>query len=414
MFLVIGMIGLVTSRSITRPIGQLVDTTRAIRGGDLTKRVGLSTPDELGELASSFDHMTTQLIERNQEIEEMYYQQIRETAQRDAVLTSIGDAVIMQTPEGDILLRNQAALTLIKKIESDSTARALFDRTRLTPDSLKQAHTVELASHFFSVIATQVRLSSGSLLGYVIVFRDITALLEAERLKDAMIQQMSHDLRTPLTVIHSSIDLVRALEIGNLSHQGRDFIQKAMDSLYVLERMIDQVVDVSSITSNRFSISPEYLNLSELLRQRVSNWQAQAQSCNLALTLELPSKDLWIDGDLHYLSQVLDHLIRNACSYTLPGGEVNLMATVTDGNAKIYVMDNGVGIPADELARVFDRLYRGSATEAGVTNTRGLGLGLYLSQCIVEAHGGTITIDSKVDYGTVVQIELPARQGVQK
>jgi signal transduction histidine kinase len=225
---------------------------------------------------------------------------------------------------------------------------------------------------------------------------------------------MSHDLRTPLTVIHSSIDLVRALEIGNLSHQGRDFIQKAMDSLYVLERMIDQVVDVSSITSNRFSISPEYLNLSELLRQRVSNWQAQAQSCNLALTLELPSKDLWIDGDLHYLSQVLDHLIRNACSYTLPGGEVNLMATVTDGNAKIYVMDNGVGIPADELARVFDRLYRGSATEAGVTNTRGLGLGLYLSQCIVEAHGGTITIDSKVDYGTVVQIELPARQGVQK
>jgi two-component system sensor histidine kinase VicK len=408
------MIGLFTSRSITRPIGQLVDTTRAIRGGDLTKRVGLSTPDELGELASSFDHMTTQLIERNQEIEEMYYQQIRETAQRDAVLTSIGDAVIMQTPEGDILLRNQAALTLIKKIESDSTARALFDRTRLTPDSLKQAHTVELVNHFFSVIATQVRLSSGSLLGYVIVFRDITALLEAERLKDAMIQQMSHDLRTPLTVIHSSIDLVRALEIGNLSHQGRDFIQKAMDSLYVLERMIDQVVDVSSITSNRFSISSEYLNLSELLRQRVSSWQAQAQSCNLALTLELPSKDLWIDGDLHYLSQVLDHLIRNACSYTLPGGEVNVMATVTDGNAKIYVMDNGVGIPADELARVFDRLYRGSATEAGVTNTRGLGLGLYLSQCIVEAHGGTITIDSKVDYGTVVQIELPARQGVQK
>jgi two-component system sensor histidine kinase VicK len=409
-FLVIGSVGLLTARSITHPIGQLVDTTRAIRSGDLSKRVGLNTPDELGELADSFDHMTAQLIERNAEIEALYLQQLRETAQRDAVLASIGDAVIVQAPNGAVILSNHAALQLLKSVESDPQARLEFDRVRRNADALKQARTIELAGCFFSVIATQVRLSSGILLGHVIVFHNITTLLEAERLKDTMIQQMSHELRTPLTVIHGSVDLVHTLERKNLSLQGQEFIQNAINNLRVLERMVDQVIDVSAIVSNRFNLNISSFNLAAVLDECVSKWENQAAERKLTLSLMLPSNEMWIEGDRRHLSQVFDHLIRNAYSYTLPGGNIEVFAAAINSHIKIYVTDNGVGIPPDELKRVFERMFRGSSSDIGPTDTRGLGLGLYLSRYIIEAHRGTISIDSKTNFGTVVIVELPIHQ----
>ncbi len=117
-----------------------------------------------------------------------------------------------------------------------------------------------------------------------------------------------------------------------------------------------------------------------------------------------------IEGDAAHLSRVFDHLIRNACSYTLPEGRIEVFAAITNNCAKIYVTDDGIGISPHDLPHVFERMYRGRSADVGPTATRGLGLGLYLSRYIVEAHQGTISLDSKVNFGSVVIVELPVQQ----
>ncbi|HEX3051267.1 MAG TPA: ATP-binding protein [Oculatellaceae cyanobacterium] len=407
LFVTVALLGLVAAHTITGPIRRLVDTTRAIRGGDLSKRVGLHTPDELGELATSFDHMTNQLVERNAQVESLYLQQLEETARREAVLSSIGDAVLVINPKGRIILKNESATRLLETLETAPRIYESFKQLCLHAELLAEPRMFTLDNCYFNVLATPVLLRDNTLLGHVIVFHDITALIQSEELKDQLILQMSHELRTPLTAARGYVDLVGMLEGQRLSEAGGSYVSKATESLSSLERMINQVIDVSAIISNRFSVSHSQFNLSILLRKTVRDWQDASAQRNLSLDLTLPSDDIWIEGDEHYLGQVFEHLIRNAWSYTLPGGSVEVYGSIQDSKATIYVTDSGTGIAPDEVERVFDRMYRGRSADAGPTDARGLGLGLYLSKHIVEAHHGSILLESKVNYGTVVTVALP-------
>jgi two-component system sensor histidine kinase VicK len=410
LFVVVGFIGVITARSITRPIAQLVDTTRAIREGDLSKRVQLQTPDELGELGVSFDHMTDQLVQQNQKINKLYRQQLQETARRQAVLSSISDAVIVQDPRGKIILQNPTAKALLDSVDQDLDTHRHFFELLCRPANLAQSRTVSFGDQFFSVLATPVCMPNGELLGYVIVFRDITALVESERLKDELILQMSHELRTPLAAARGYIDLVQMLDSKNLSEQSNTYIVSATESMSTLERMVNQVIDVSSIVSDRFMIELETFNLSHLLDDLVAAWKPVVQKRELMLTLFRPTSDLWIEGDPRHLTQVFDHLLRNAYSYTLPGGLIEVRAESQGTQVAVSVLDSGVGIGPDEIDKVFERMYRGRSADAGPTDARGLGLGLYLSRRIVEAHHGTIRLESQLNFGTIVTVVLPVRQ----
>ncbi len=412
LFVVVGVIGVITARSITRPISKLVDTTRAIRGGDLSKRVELKTPDELGELGVSFDHMTDKLVQQNQKIKKLYRQQLQETARRQAVLSSISDAVIVQDPRGKIILHNPTAEALMDVVDRDFDKHHSFTELLHRPAELARPRTVSFADQFYSVLATPVCMANGDLLGYAIVFRDITALVESERLKDELMLQMSHELRTPLAAARGYVDLVKMLDGQSLSQQSNVYLDSATDSMSTLERMVNQVIDVSSIVSDRFTIEVEMFNLSHVLDELLAVWKPIAETRQLTLTLFRPSSDLWIEGDPRHLGQVFDHLLRNAYSYTLPGGLIEIRAEMQGSCIGVSVLDSGVGIGPDELDKVFERMYRGRSADAGPTDARGLGLGLYLSKRIVEAHQGTIKLESQLNFGTIVTVELPLRQGV--
>lgn len=409
LFVTVAGLGVLTGRSIVRPVERLVATTRAIRAGDLTRRVGLRTPDELGELGSSFDHMTDELVKRSEQINTLYHRQIQETARLDAVLTSISDAVIVQNPAGKIILQNRTAEEFIQFARSEESLARAFVQLMKQPEALAQPRTVQFADRYFSVLSTQVSLESGQMLGYVIIFRNITALIESERLKDEMILQMSHELRTPLTAARGYTDLLKMME-RNLNAQSQTFIENIMGSLTTLERMISQVIDVSTIISNRFSIDTDMFNVSQVLNEQVKVWQPLMAQRDLNLLATIAPSTLWVEGDAKRIGQVVDHLLRNAYSYTLPGGTVELHLESKRGGVAITIADTGVGIAPDEIHKVFDRMYRGSSAAAGPTDARGLGLGLYISKEIVETHRGRIKLDSQLNAGTVVTVELPIQQ----
>ncbi len=410
LFVAVAVLGLLTARTITRPVAKLVNTTRAIREGDLSRRVQLQTRDELGELGISFDHMTDQLVQRNSEINWLYQEQVQETARREAVLASISDAVIVQDPNGNTIWQNPTAVELVRIVADHPTWQHQFVQLSIHPTELTQARTVSFGDQFFSVLATPVCLASDDLLGYVIVFRNITAIVEAEGLKDELIMQMSHELRTPLTATRGYIDLIKTLDRPNLSQQSQTFIDNAANSLSTLERMVDQVIDVSALVSNRFTLNFETFNLAQLLQDRVDVWSPVMQERELTLSLSVSPLQIELEGDAHWLSQIVDHVLRNSYSYTLPGGSVGVNAMRSESGVIITIIDTGIGIGPHEIDRVFDRMFRGRSADAGPTDARGLGLGLYVSQRIVEAHRGTIRLESQFEQGTTVTIELPLHQ----
>ncbi len=407
LFISIWILGVFVSRSITRPISKLVNTTRAIRDGDLSRRVELKTPDELGELGISSDHMTNQLVQRNQEINELYLQQLQETTQRDAVLASISDALIVQDLSGKIILNNVAAHYLIDSTSRDEKLRNEF---RMLLQQVKQTiepTTVQFMTDYYSVLATPVQMQGEGTIGYVIVFRNITPIVRAEHLKDELILQMSHELRTPLTSARGYVDLIKMMEAQQLSGQGSKFLENAIDNLKTLERMVTQVIEVSAIISDQLNLAIEPINVGKLLTEKVEEWHPIAANRGLILSL-FPVNNLWISGDYERLGQVLDHVLQNSYNYTLPGGFIEVSAEHHAERISITVFDSGVGIDSDDIENVFERMYRGKSADAGPTDSRGLGLGLYMTKQIIEAHRGSISLESKAGAGTMVTIELPA------
>lgn len=412
LFLGVWGLGLIVARSISRPVQRLVDTTRAIRSGDLSKRVGLRTPDELGELSLSFDHMTAQLVKRNRRINKLYARQLEETARREAILTSISDAVIVLNAPGKISLLNPTAWSLINSLSTNEDERQTFVAMCRNPDNLNAPQSISFDDHHYSVLATPVNMPSGELLGHVIVFRDITAIIEAERIKDEMIRQLSHELRTPLAAARGYAELALKLNAEQLDPQRGKFIDNTVSQLDVLTRMINQVIDVSSIITGNLSIDVSSFDLKELLFDVVREQKSFIDERQLDIRVFMPknSHNACIEGDQVRLANVLEHILRNAYSYTLPGGWIEVKLMINELKAIVAVEDSGVGIAPDEMDRVFERMYRGESANAGPTDSRGLGLGLYISKHIVDAHYGKISLESQVEVGTNVTVELPRFQ----
>ncbi len=408
LFVVVALVGIWVARSIIHPVTMLVDTTRAIMGGDLQRRVHPKGHDELSELGHSVDAMTDDLVQRNLQIADLYQAQLHVTAQREAVFANISDAVIVQDETGSIIQMNVAAFRLIDAVSRKPWEKEEFDTLLVTSDdpTTQEASLVELAGGFYSVRKARVNMPDGVIIGHVTTFTDLSALIRSERLKDELILQMSHELRTPLAALRGNVDLIRLIEKKNLSEKGVGFLQRSTDHLEVLERLLNQVVDVSSILTNRFYIDNRLLDLSALAKKQASRWLPLFADRNLTLELVLPDEPLCISGDAERLEQVIDHLLRNAHSYTLAGGAC-LEVTASVGEVLLMIADTGVGIKQSEIDQIFERMYRGSAAHAGPTDSRGMGLGLYLTKYIVELHQGSITVDSCEGEGTRVTVRLP-------
>lgn len=410
MFASVILVGVFIARTITIPVARLVETTRAITGGDWSRRVKLGIPDELGELGNSFDAMTERLVAQNQQVNALYRDQKQETARLDAVFTSISEALFVLDGGGHIALKNRNAEALVAALRPHPAAQQQVMTLLAQPQALETAHNVELHNRVFRVQASPINVTDNEALGYVVVFQDITALIETERIKDDLVMQMSHELRTPLSAVRGYFDLIQMVDANRLSDQGQQFSTLVTENLTVLERMINEVIDVSAVVSNHFHLNVAMVDLNGLLNARVTEWEPTMDTRDLSISLHTPPTPIRLHADEERLGQVIDHLLRNAYSYSLPGGHVTVAAEAKGQYVTITVIDQGVGIGEDEVDKVFERMYRGRSAEAGPTDARGLGLGLYLSKHIIEAHRGSIHLESALHTGTTVTIRLPATE----
>ncbi len=243
---------------------------------------------------------------------------------------------------------------------------------------------------------------NGSLVGRVWTLREVTADRHLERLRDAFLAAVSHELRTPLTSMSGFLELL-ADEEHRLDPTGRRYVEAIRRGNARLRRIVDDLLLVAEIEAERLELRPVPTDLAELAAETVEAAVPVAAERGIELTLDATGP-LPLEADADRLRQVLDNLVSNALKFTPAGGVVTLSVRAAAGRLRVDVVDTGIGIPRNELGQLFSRFYRAStATRRAIPGT---GLGLVIARAIVEAHGGTITLESREGHGTRVTITL--------
>lgn len=231
------------------------------------------------------------------------------------------------------------------------------------------------------------------------------ALEDADRLKTAFVSNMSYELRTPLTSIAGFAEMLAGGYAGELQPVAADYVRAILESVARLGILIDNVLDLTQSDTGSLLLAEDRIDLQAMCSEAAEERRQLASEKGLEFAVELDASAGSITGDRRRLRQALDNILENAMSYTPAGGRVLLHAVGSDAEARITVSDSGAGIPAADQTRVFDRFHR--TMVAGAGRTEALGLGLPLAKQFVEAHGGTIELQSEVGAGTTVTIHLP-------
>ena len=347
------------------------------------------------------------------------------SAVQEALLDSTLDGICLTNASGRLILANaplqRIAVELGLPPHGAPTERllALADRTtepdrfsermrELAEDPAASEDEFELSDtgRVFRGCTTPVTRPDGALVGRIWTLREVTADRRLERLRDAFVAAVSHELRTPLTSVSGFLELLGDEE-DSLALTGRTYLTAARRGTARLQRIVEDLLLVAQIEADLLELHTEPVDLAELAATVVEDAGAAAAEKRVAITLDSEGP-LPLEADPTRLGQVLENLLSNAIKYTPSGGAVVLSTSGSDGDRRIEISDNGIGVPHDELGRLFSRFYRAStATRRAIPGT---GLGLVIARAIVESHGGTISLESWEGEGTRVTVTLPLRQ----
>jgi len=232
-----------------------------------------------------------------------------------------------------------------------------------------------------------------------------TALEEADRVKTDFVANMSYELRTPLTSIGGFAELLGGGYAGDLTPKARDYVSAILESVQRLSKLINDVLDLTTGDTRGVALEKERVDIAGLCRAAAETAKARAAEKGQKLDVDISPSAGHVFGDARRLRESVEHVLQNAIAYTDRKGRISLSATGDKKQAVIRIEDNGSGIEADDLPRVFNRFDR--VVEAGVRGEAALGLGLPLTQQFIEAHGGTVELDSEKGKGTSVTLTIP-------
>lgn len=230
-------------------------------------------------------------------------------------------------------------------------------------------------------------------------------LRELDRMKDQLVSSVSHELRTPLTSLGGYAELLLDGEAGELNEDQQHFVAVIDRNCRRLNRLIDDILFASRVDAGRLSLERGWVDVAELAAASLETARVRAQQGDLVTELTAPDGLPQVWADPTRLTQMFDNLISNAVKFTPPGGTIRVTLTEAGSSVQIEVADTGMGIPEDEVDRLFERFFRTSTVGA----VAGTGLGLSIVKSIVEVHDGTIGVSSVEGVGTTFRIELPVQ-----
>jgi two-component system phosphate regulon sensor histidine kinase PhoR len=336
----------------------------------------------------------------------------------DATVNEMREGLLVIDADMRVVASNRAARKLFSLVDDTINLRrlteltrnpaiydAFLDAVRGTERAGVKVETYGSARRIFDLRVVPLRTGNGrDATGAVGVFFDVTRLERLELVRQEFLSNVSHELRTPLTSIMALAETLEAGAIDDAEHNRR-FLSIIQKNAARMHRLIDDILELSAIEAGNVKVQPESVQLYALVDDVIGSLSAGAETRGIVIR-NLIGIETKVFADPHRLVQMLTNLIDNAIKFNREGGTISIKY-VGNGNDRISVEDTGEGIPAHHLDRLFERFYR--VDRARSRELGGTGLGLAIVKHLARAHGGEVTVESRIGEGTQFTIELPGK-----
>jgi two-component system phosphate regulon sensor histidine kinase PhoR len=332
----------------------------------------------------------------------------------EAILNSTPDPVLVTDASNRLILANPAAGHVfgvkIQRGERPDIEQTLQIKNlnELLTSSSTERRSAEIRmpdGRTYLAMASPMT-ADGRTVGRVCILRDITQLKEIDTLKSEFVSTVSHDLRSPLTLMRGYASMLEMA--GELNEQQKNYVRMILQGVDNMARLVNNLLDLGRIDFG-VGLQVESIPVLDIVERVTSSLQMQATQKKISLGVEIP-RDLphAFEADQALLQQALYNLVENALKYTAEGGIVTIHLQPAPGSLTFAVQDSGMGIPESDLKRLFEKFYRGSNREA--LAQRGTGLGLAIVKSIAERHSGKVWVESEVGKGSIFYLQIPLVQ----
>jgi len=405
-FIIAFILGYMLSKTVTVPIVRIMHKTQRIAAGDFRQTLEVKSDDEIGKLTSTFNNMAKNL-------EDTLAQISSEKNKIETILNYMTDGVIAFNIDGKVIHTNPASRQMLGEEEFDRTFNeyaekyglnmTLEDIIYLESPSSKEVkinvndRTVRV---YFAVFTDESKKPGG----IIAVIQDITEQQKLENMRKEFVANVSHELRTPLTSIKSYAEtlLDGALEDKETSERFLKVINSEADRM---TRLVKDLLQLTRLDNQQMKWNMEELDFVDLVKGSVEKMQIEANNKRHKLECFTIGDIPPVSGDYDRLEQVVLNILSNAIKYTPDGGNITVYIGRMYNEVYAKVADTGIGIPQEDISRIFERFYR--VDKARSREMGGTGLGLAIAKEIVEAHSGSIFIKSELGKGTEVTVRLP-------
>jgi NtrC-family two-component system sensor histidine kinase KinB len=402
-----------TRRWILRPIHRLIRSADEIRRGNLDLVVASDSHDEIGHLSESFNSMAASLREfrRTDQAKLMRVQKATQHA-----FDSLPDAVAVVDPDGKVEVATESARSVFGLKTGASVEDLPFGwlvdlyhdaRGSGRPATLEGARAIQQFVHgeerYYRPEAVPILNGDGEATGMVLVLKDVTQLRQQEEIKRSVVRTVSHQLNTPLTSIRMAIHLLLAEKVGGLNEKQVELLLSAREDSDRLHEILSSLLDISRLESGRLRMEFKALAPGTIAADAIEPYRREAQDRGVSLQSDVAGDLPAVWADMTRISNVFGNLLSNALKHTPAGGRIHITAEANDAWVRFIVSDTGEGIPQAFLPRVFEPFFRVPLQRE---ISLGAGLGLAIVKEIVEAHGGTVGVESREGAGSSFSFTL--------
>ncbi|MDD4957435.1 MAG: ATP-binding protein [Candidatus Omnitrophica bacterium] len=408
-FILTLIFGAVGSFFISHPLKQISDAAKEISRGDFSRRILVNTRDEVEDLATTFNDMSDQIKARIEDVTDS-------RSRLEAVFASMFDGVIIVDAKCRILIMNRAIRDLLS-VKEDPVGRKPLEvirnvKVQELADSVLGAEgkvgieeiSVLLPEEKKLLVHATSVIKNDKVEGAVLVFHDITDMRRLERVRQDFVANVSHELRTPITNIKGYAETLLDGALGDKDN-AEEFIRIIYNDSERLANLIEDLLDLSSIESGKLALELAPCSIKDLAGRVVADIEQQANDKGIYIGIDVPDGMPAILADERLIYQALMNIVDNAVKYTEDKGSIRINAKSRDGFTECSVSDTGIGIPEQDLPRIFERFYR--VDKARSRKIGGTGLGLSIVKHIIQEHGGQVFVESAPGKGSVFTFTIP-------
>ncbi|MDF7912279.1 cell wall metabolism sensor histidine kinase WalK [Listeria monocytogenes] len=405
--IITAVLGILLSRTITKPIIEMKRQAYAMARGNYSRKVKVYGVDEIGELADSFNTLT----KRVQEAQAMTEGERRKLS---SVLAYMTDGVIATDRRGKVILINTPAEKMLRVKHESANGRSIIDVLdigdtyqfedlmevdgSLTMDRSTLDKPYVLRANF-SVIQRETGFNNG----VIAVLHDITNQEKVDQERRDFVSNVSHELRTPLTSMHSYLEALSdgAWEDKEIAPR---FLEVTQNETERMIRLVNDLLKLSRMDGGREQLEKSFVNFTDFFNHIIDRFEMMKKE-TIMFKRHIPREPVIIEIDEDKVMQVLDNIISNANKYSPDGGRISFYLKKFEDEIEVSIADEGLGVPDEDLANVFDRFFR--VDKARSREMGGTGLGLAIAREVIEAHGGRIWAERNKTKGTIIKFTLP-------